>query len=109
MPTNVGFDATKIWNDDELLYTTKPFAHLDDRYGDAVSKYNPTPGTVQLVKPRRRLARHTGTGKTGYAQVTPNPFPFYSESERYVPVIQPDGGQLSGAHTATTNQPPTNL
>jgi len=28
--------------------------------------------------------------------VGPNNFPFYSESERYQPVIQADGGQLSG-------------
>ena len=29
-------------------------------------------------------------------RVPPNNYPFYSEEERYVPVIQADGGQLSG-------------
>ncbi len=28
--------------------------------------------------------------------VPPNPYPFYSEEERYTPLIQPDGGQMSG-------------
>jgi len=28
--------------------------------------------------------------------VGPNNFPFYTEAERYQPVIQGDGGQLSG-------------
>lgn len=26
----------------------------------------------------------------------PNNYPFYSEEEKYVPVVQADGGQLSG-------------
>lgn len=60
---------------------------MDDSYGDAVSKYNPTPGT----------------GKTGYVSVPPNPFPFYAEVERYVPVIQSDGGQLSGVYERHAN------
>lgn len=38
-----------------------------------------------------------GTGRTGMYRVPPNNYPFYSEEERYVPVIQADGGQLSGA------------
>lgn len=37
-----------------------------------------------------------GTGRTGMYRVPPNNYPFYSEEERYVPVIQADGGQLSG-------------
>lgn len=42
------------------------------------------------------LLTHTGTGKTGYMHVPPNPYPFYNEDERYLPLIQPDGGQMSG-------------
>lgn len=38
-----------------------------------------------------------GTGRTGYLAVPPNNYPFYSEGEKYVPVMQADGGQLSGA------------
>ena len=37
-----------------------------------------------------------GTGRTGYLQVPPNNYPFYSDEEKYVPVMQSDGGQLSG-------------
>ncbi|KAG2426193.1 hypothetical protein HXX76_013174 [Chlamydomonas incerta] len=55
-------------------------------YEVAFSKYNPTPGT----------------GRTGFLAVPPNNYPFYSEGEaggaggeKYVPVLQPDGGQLS--------------
>lgn len=31
----------------------------------------------------------------------PNNYPFYSEEEKYVPVVQADGGQLSGARDVT--------
>ena len=37
-----------------------------------------------------------GTGRTGYLQVPPNNYPFYSDDEKYMPVMQSDGGQLSG-------------
>merc|ERR1712037_110396 len=46
---------------------------------DAVTKYNPTPGT----------------GRTGYMPIPPNNYPFYKDEEKYEPVVQPDGGQLS--------------
>lgn len=36
-----------------------------------------------------------GTGRTGYLSVPPNNYPFYSESEKYTPIVQADGGQLS--------------
>ena len=39
-----------------------------------------------------------GTGRTGYVSVPPNNYPFYSEDEKYVPIVQADGGQLSGAY-----------
>ncbi|PNW79639.1 hypothetical protein CHLRE_08g361100v5 [Chlamydomonas reinhardtii] len=57
-------------------------------YEVAFSKYNPTPGT----------------GRTGFLAVPPNNYPFYTSEgegpagrggEKYVPVLQPDGGQLS--------------
>ncbi len=38
-----------------------------------------------------------GSGTTGLCAVAPNPYPFYSSSEQYRAVVQPDGGQLSGA------------
>lgn len=37
-----------------------------------------------------------GTGRTGYLAVPPNNYPFYNDDEKYVPVMQADGGQLSG-------------
>ena len=37
----------------------------------------------------------TGTGRTGFIPVPPNNYPFYNEDEKYVPVMQADGGQLS--------------
>lgn len=39
---------------------------------------------------------NSGTGRTGYMAVPPNNYPFYSEDEKYVPIMQADGGQLSG-------------
>jgi hypothetical protein len=38
-----------------------------------------------------------GTGRTGFLPVPPNNYPFYKGDSRYTPVVQPDGGQLSGA------------
>lgn len=37
-----------------------------------------------------------GTGRTGFTPVAPNNYPFYAEDEVYAPVVQSDGGQLSG-------------
>lgn len=42
----------------------------------------------------------SGTGRTGFQPVPPNNYPFYSEDEVYTPVLQPDGGQLSGIQYA---------
>lgn len=39
---------------------------------------------------------YAGTGRTGFLAVPPNNYPFYNEFEKYVPVMQADGGQLSG-------------
>ncbi len=41
--------------------------------------------------------------------VAPNNYPFYNEDEKYVPVMQADGGQLSGEpngqhHIRTTDR-----
>ena len=40
-----------------------------------------------------------GTGRTGMYRVPPNSYPFYGDAERYTPVMQADGGQLSGGST----------
>ena len=45
----------------------------------AVSAWNPTPGT----------------GRTGFQPVPPNNYPFYSEEEKYKPIIFKDGGQYA--------------
>lgn len=37
-----------------------------------------------------------GTGRTGFSRVAPNHYPFYAEHEKYMPMLQADGGQLSG-------------
>ena len=42
--------------------------------------------------------KKTGTGRTGFSQVPPNPYSFYdAAAEVYAPLVQSDGGQLSGA------------
>ena len=52
--------------------------------GGAVSKYNNEPGS----------------GRTGYWDIPPNNYDFYSEEEKYKPNIQADGGVLSSASRA---------
>ena len=47
--------------------------------GSAVSKYNNDPGS----------------GRTGYWEIPPNNYDFYSEEEKYKPNVQADGGILS--------------
>ncbi len=49
--------------------------------GSAVSKYNNDPGS----------------GRTGYWEVPPNNYDFYTEEEKYKPNVQADGGILSSA------------
>lgn len=49
--------------------------------GSATSKYNNDPGS----------------GRTGYWEVPPNNYDFYSEEEKYKPNVQADGGILSSA------------
>ena len=38
----------------------------------------------------------SGGGRTAFTDVSPNNFPFYDEDEKYVPMLQSDGAQLSG-------------
>ncbi|KAG2497485.1 hypothetical protein HYH03_004638 [Edaphochlamys debaryana] len=78
--------AGPVWEGPELAAAAGPdeaYAPAPGRdatgYEVAPSKYNPTPGT----------------GRTGFLPVPPNPYPFYGPSEKYVPVVQADGGQLS--------------
>ena len=49
--------------------------------GSALSKYNNDPGS----------------GRTGYWEVPPNNYDFYTEEEKYKPNVQADGGILSSA------------
>lgn len=69
------------WNQDEIqaLEANYEVHQQDYAEGSVKSEYNPTPGT----------------GRTGYMTIPPNNYPFYTEEEKYKPVIQPDGGQLS--------------
>ena len=94
-----------VWTDQELEGLQANYPDVQQVYGTSSSKYNPTPGTST---PERRLftaycevklaIAHciAGVGRTGYINVPPNNYPFYSEEERYVPIMQADGGQLSG-------------
>ena len=54
----------------------------------------------------RRHLRGTGTGRTGFMAVPPNNYPFYSENEKYKPIMQADGGQLSGTSPLYVSQAP---
>lgn len=67
------------WSKEEIESLKASYPELESSM-DAVSKYNPTPGT----------------GRTGFVNVPPNNYPFYNDDEKYVPVMQADGGQLSG-------------
>lgn len=37
-----------------------------------------------------------GAGRTAFTDVPPNNFPFYDDNEKYIPMLQSDGAQLSG-------------
>lgn len=63
-----------VWGKEELANLHAEYPDLAAS-ADAVSKYNPTPGT----------------GRTGFMNVPPNNYPFYSDAEKYVPVMQADG------------------
>ncbi|KAL0023269.1 hypothetical protein WJX77_001673 [Trebouxia sp. C0004] len=67
------------WDDRELQELQADFPDMLGVYDNNASKYNPRPGT----------------GRTGYLHVAPNNYPFYSEDEKYTPIMQSDGGQLS--------------
>lgn len=99
------------WSEGELAAGRAAYPQ-DGSYQLGFSSANPTPGEkdallcAYLHPPRcpptvsdPRLSAHTciGTGRTGFLPVAPNNFPFYSADEVYQPVLQSDGGQLSGA------------
>merc|ERR1712072_1681080 len=71
--------AATVWKQDEIESLKADYEELKHIQNDAVTKFNPTPGT----------------GRTGYMPIPPNNYPFYKGEEKYVPVVQPDGGQLS--------------
>lgn len=96
-----------VWNEDELAKFKADYSELRGTMNDAYTKYNPTPGkysAFQLPKSAVQLSsdgdalylKCAGTGRTGFIPVPPNNYPFYSAEEKYVPVMQADGGQLSG-------------
>ncbi|KAL6775802.1 hypothetical protein ACKKBG_A18550 [Auxenochlorella protothecoides x Auxenochlorella symbiontica] len=68
-----------VWDESAMSALRADYPDLAVLSTDAVTKHNPTPGT----------------GRTGYMAVPPNNYPFYSEDEKYVPIMQADGGQLS--------------
>ena len=72
--------AATSWKQEEIASLAADYAEVGQMKTDAVTQYNPTPGT----------------GRTGYMTIPPNNYPFYKEEEKYKPVVQPDGGQLSG-------------
>lgn len=74
------------WGVEEISQLKAEYPELLNTQDDAHTKYNPTPGT----------------GRTGFLNVPPNNYPFYNDEEKYVPVMQADGGQLSGALTASS-------
>ncbi|KAL3154606.1 hypothetical protein ABBQ32_014056 [Trebouxia sp. C0010 RCD-2024] len=67
------------WTEGELQDLKADYPDVHGAYDTHPSKYNPRPGT----------------GRTGYLHVAPNNYPFYSDEEKYVPIMQSDGGQLS--------------
>merc|ERR1712072_1240138 len=71
--------SATIWKQEEIDSLKADYQELKQVQNDAVTQYNPTPGT----------------GRTGYMAIPPNNYPFYNKEEKYVPVVQPDGGQLS--------------
>jgi hypothetical protein len=71
--------SATIWKQEEIDSLKADYRELKQVQNDAVTQYNPTPGT----------------GRTGYMAIPPNNYPFYNKEEKYVPVVQPDGGQLS--------------
>lgn len=111
---------TALWDEQEIAGLTARY-DLPGAPGDALSKYNPTPGARRegakaalawatrrhplaftplgrrwLFTPLPAALSVPGTGRTGFLPVPPNNYPFYSDEEKYVPVMQADGGQLSG-------------
>jgi hypothetical protein len=74
------------WSKEEIEQWKMPEEDTHEGFKLKCSKFNPTPGS----------------GHTGMHSTPPNNYPFYAESERYQPVLQSDGGQLSGASKALT-------
>lgn len=102
------------WSEEELAAGRAAYPQ-DGSYTLDFSKYNPTPGMLMIFRhlmptcfplhpstiftpppPRCPCNCTTGTGRTGFIPVGPNNYPFYSTDEIYKPVLQSDGGQLSG-------------
>ena len=79
--------SATTWKQDEIDSLKADYQELKQIQNDAVTPYNPTPGT----------------GRTGYMAIPPNNYPFYTKEEKYIPVVQPDGGQLSGMQSQQRN------
>eukprot|EP00889_Picochlorum_renovo_P000475 jgi/Picre1/27505/NNA_000472.t1 len=50
---------------------------------------------VKKTSETRSVDRTIIIFETGFVNVPPNNYPFYNDDEKYVPVMQADGGQLS--------------
>ena len=102
-------DPATTWNEDEIVNLKANYPDLQGTLNDAVTKYNPTPGADRKQSSQQCLqsracsdlnsccfSHGAGTGRTGFITVPPNNYPFYNDDEKYVPIMQADGGQLSG-------------
>eukprot|EP00210_Caulerpa_lentillifera_P005819 g5565.t1 len=90
MPT-----SPTTWTAEETTELKIDYTDLDS-YNPAVTKYNPTPGIFFVRQQFHSLnVLHAATGSTGVFQVPPNNYPFYNAEEKYSPIMQADGGQLS--------------
>merc|ERR1719335_189348 len=68
------------WSAAEVAAGAADYGPGAEGAGEAArSAWNPTPGT----------------GRTGFQPVPPNNYPFYSEEEKYKPIIFKDGGQYA--------------
>jgi hypothetical protein len=78
-PEAIAATQPATWDSNKLATLSAKYAP-DSSYALQYSASNPSPGT----------------GRTGFMYVPPNNYPFYNDEEQYKPVMQADGGQLSG-------------
>ncbi|KAK9823441.1 hypothetical protein WJX72_002787 [[Myrmecia] bisecta] len=82
-------------NTDNTSITSLPVSWDEDALGSCKANY-PNISSLSLQSgPASRYNPTPGSGRTGFLSVPPNNYPFYSDDEKYVPIMQADGGQLS--------------